>query len=35
MEIFPKTEYKLAYYPAIPLLGIYLKNIQTLIRKSI
>uniref|UniRef100_A0A9L0SZ91 Uncharacterized protein n=1 Tax=Equus caballus TaxID=9796 RepID=A0A9L0SZ91_HORSE len=35
MEIPPKLRIELPYDPAIPLLGIYLKNMKTLTRKDI
>ena len=35
MEFPQKTKMKLPYDPTIPLLGIYLKKLQTLIEKNI
>ena len=35
MEVLQKFKNKLPYDPAVPLLGIYLKKMKTLIRKDI
>ena len=35
MEFPQKVKMELPYYPAVPLLGIYLKKLETLIQKNI